>query len=175
LGEGRQPGFDVHQRESGDRGQAALVSRGVCEATLRRAADGFYEWRGPKVRREPLWIHPATDSALLLFAGLFEAWQFQPGQWQTTFTLLTTSANRTLEQIHNRMPVSLLNILGETCVGSFLAAMERLYPLSGAARDATRLSMFIPCAVSEENGRRYLYPAAVLIPTLATLRTRTKH
>jgi len=42
-------------------------------------ADGFYEWRGPKARREPLWIHPADD-ALLLFAGLFEAWQSQPGE-----------------------------------------------------------------------------------------------
>src|SRR6202047_4160499 len=67
-------------------------------------ADGFYEWRGPKARREPLWIH-AADDALLLFAGLFEAWQSQPGEWQTTFTILTTSANRTLQPIHNRMPV----------------------------------------------------------------------
>ena len=67
-------------------------------------ADGFYEWRGPKARREPLWIHPADD-ALLLFAGLFEAWQSQPGEWQTTFTIITTAANRTLEPIHNRMPV----------------------------------------------------------------------
>jgi putative SOS response-associated peptidase YedK len=65
-----------------------------------------YESRGPKARREPLWIHP-TDDALLLFAGLFEAWQFQPGEWQTTFTILTTSANRLLEPIHNRMPVIL--------------------------------------------------------------------
>ena len=62
-------------------------------------ADGFYEWRGPKARREPLWIHPADD-ALLLFAGLFEAWQSQPGEWQTTFTIITTAANRTLEPIH---------------------------------------------------------------------------
>src|SRR6202040_2916283 len=69
-------------------------------------ADGFYEWRGPKARREPLWIHPADD-ALLLFAGLFEAWQFQPGEWQTTFTIITTAANQTLEPIHNRMPVIL--------------------------------------------------------------------
>jgi putative SOS response-associated peptidase YedK len=37
-------------------------------------ADGFYEWRGPKAMREPLWIHPA-DGGLLLFAGLYEAWQ----------------------------------------------------------------------------------------------------
>jgi len=70
------------------------------------AADGFYEWRGSKARREPLWIHPA-DGALLLFAGLFEAWQFQPDEWQTTFTILTTSANRLLQPIHNRMPVIL--------------------------------------------------------------------
>jgi putative SOS response-associated peptidase YedK len=51
--------------------------------------------------REPLWIHPADD-ALLLFAGLFESWQFQPGEWQTTFTILTTSANRLLQPIHAR-------------------------------------------------------------------------
>jgi putative SOS response-associated peptidase YedK len=69
-------------------------------------ADGFYEWRGPKARREPLWIHPADD-AVLLFAGLFEAWQSQPGEWQTTFTIITTAANRTLEPIHSRMPVIL--------------------------------------------------------------------
>jgi len=69
-------------------------------------ADGFYEWRGPKARREPLWIHLA-DNALLLFAGLFEAWQPRPGEWQTTFTIITTAANRMLEPIHNRMPVIL--------------------------------------------------------------------
>jgi putative SOS response-associated peptidase YedK len=69
-------------------------------------ADGFYEWRGPKARREPLWIHPA-DNILLLFAGLFEAWQPQPGKWRMTFTIITTAANRTVEPIHNRMPVVL--------------------------------------------------------------------
>src|ERR1700688_1434087 len=31
----------------------------------------------------------------------------QPGEWQTTFTILTTSANRLLQPIHNRMPVIL--------------------------------------------------------------------
>ncbi len=69
-------------------------------------ADGFYEWRGPKARREPLWIHPAGEG-VLLFAGLFEAWQPQSGEGQTTFTIITTAANRLLEPIHNRMPVIL--------------------------------------------------------------------
>jgi putative SOS response-associated peptidase YedK len=35
-------------------------------------ADGFYEWRGLKRKREPLYIRPA-DKGLLLFAGLYEA------------------------------------------------------------------------------------------------------
>jgi putative SOS response-associated peptidase YedK len=61
---------------------------------------------GPKARREPLWIHPADD-ALLLFAGLFEAWQWRPREWQMTFTIITTAANRLLQPIHNRMPVIL--------------------------------------------------------------------
>jgi putative SOS response-associated peptidase YedK len=69
-------------------------------------ADGFYEWRGPKTMREPLWIHP-PDEGLILLAGLFEAWQVQPGEWRTTFCLITTAANRLLEPIHNRMPVIL--------------------------------------------------------------------
>jgi putative SOS response-associated peptidase YedK len=57
-------------------------------------------------KREPLWIHPG-DGTLLLFAGLFEAWQAQLGKWQTTFTIMITAANRTLEPFHNRMPVIL--------------------------------------------------------------------
>ena len=71
---------------------------------FRKRADIIVRTRN--ARREPLWIHPA-DGVLLLFAGLFEAWQFQPGEWQTTFTIITTAANRLLEPIHNRMPVIL--------------------------------------------------------------------
>src|SRR6266851_6177199 len=33
-------------------------------------ADGFFEWIGPKAKRQPLWIHP-RDGALMLFAGLY--------------------------------------------------------------------------------------------------------
>src|SRR5260370_28594758 len=79
----------------------------------------FYECGGPKARREALWIHPA-DNALLLFAGLFEAWQSQPGEWQTTFTIITTAANRTLEPIHRRMPV----ILDETGAAEWMSLRE---------------------------------------------------
>jgi len=69
-------------------------------------AGGFYEWRGPKTQREPVWIHPA-DGALLLFAGLYDSWQAKPSEWQRTFTIITTSANGLIRPIHDRMPVIL--------------------------------------------------------------------
>ncbi len=69
-------------------------------------ADGFFEWTGPKSARQPTWFH-REDSRLILFAGLYEAWQKERGVWQTTFTILTTSANAVLESYHDRMPVIL--------------------------------------------------------------------
>ncbi|MGB9380393.1 SOS response-associated peptidase, partial [Candidatus Binatus sp.] len=69
-------------------------------------ADGFFEWTGPKTARQPTWFH-REDSGLLLFAGLYEAWQKERGVWQTTFTILTTAANAVLESYHDRMPVIL--------------------------------------------------------------------
>ena len=69
-------------------------------------ADGFFEWAGPKEQRQPIWFH-RPDGGLLLFAGLYESWQREPGEWEPTFTISTTDANATLEPVHNRMPVIL--------------------------------------------------------------------
>ena len=70
-------------------------------------ADGFFEWRGAKDARQPFWFHP-PDDGLLLFAGLYESWRNpQDGEWQRTFTILTTDANETVSPVHDRMPAIL--------------------------------------------------------------------
>src|SRR5262245_19300143 len=69
-------------------------------------ADGFYEWVGAKATRQPVWFH-RPESGLILFAGLHESWQPQPGEWQRTFTIITTTPNRVTEPVHDRMPVIL--------------------------------------------------------------------
>jgi putative SOS response-associated peptidase YedK len=69
-------------------------------------ADGFYEWRGPKQSRSPVWFH-AQDGGLLFFAGLYEEWYPDRGTSETTFTILTCAPNQVTGQIHNRMPVIL--------------------------------------------------------------------
>jgi len=69
-------------------------------------ADGFYEWTGPKSKRQPLWIHPRAGG-LMLFAGLYESWYPERNQPEVTFTIVTCAANAAIAEIHNRMPVVL--------------------------------------------------------------------
>ena len=66
-------------------------------------ADGFFEWKGRKGERQPYWIR-SPDGKLLLLAGLYESWQPEPGQWQRTFTIVTTGANGPVSELHDRMP-----------------------------------------------------------------------
>jgi putative SOS response-associated peptidase YedK len=78
-------------------------------------ADGFYEWAGSGAAKQPYWFH-RPEGGLLLFAGLYESWQSKPGEWQRTFTIVTTDANPIVSPIHDRMPV----ILPEDLVDEWL-------------------------------------------------------
>ena len=70
-------------------------------------ADGFYEWVGDKKARRPIWYHP-KDGGLLHLAGLYESWRNKKtGEWQRTFSILTTSANALVRTVHDRMPAIL--------------------------------------------------------------------
>jgi putative SOS response-associated peptidase YedK len=73
-------------------------------------ADAFYEWQRmtPEIR-QPNLIHRA-DNEPMAFAGLWSTWRdpTQPDAEPTrTFTIITTTANATLQPIHDRMPVIL--------------------------------------------------------------------
>jgi putative SOS response-associated peptidase YedK len=64
-------------------------------------ADGFYEWRGGRAERRPLWFHHPAGR-LLVFAGLVtESLGF------SSFVILTTAANDLVRPVHDRMPVLL--------------------------------------------------------------------
>jgi putative SOS response-associated peptidase YedK len=94
-------------------------------------ADGFYEWRGPRGAREPLWFH-APDRSLLLFAGLYESWHNpDTGEWRRTFTIVTTAANQLVEPIHDRMPA----IIARADLDAWLAGEQPAELLVPAAND----------------------------------------
>jgi putative SOS response-associated peptidase YedK len=77
-------------------------------------ADGFYEWQrideGGRVRKQPYYIHSPGGGGLA-FAGLYEIWRDKeypedhPSAWLWTATIITTRAEDTVGQIHDRMPM----------------------------------------------------------------------
>jgi putative SOS response-associated peptidase YedK len=70
-------------------------------------ADGFFEWVGPKGKRQPIWFRP-PDGGLLYFAGLYES-RRDPATdtWSKTFTIITTPPNDLVAPVHDRMPAVL--------------------------------------------------------------------
>ncbi len=71
-------------------------------------ADGFYEWRRSPVGKTkiPMYIKLHNDE-LFAFAGLWELWQGPDGSDILSCTIITTSPNELVAEIHNRMPVIL--------------------------------------------------------------------
>ncbi|HIE10505.1 MAG TPA: SOS response-associated peptidase [Kiritimatiellae bacterium] len=71
-------------------------------------ADGFYEWCGvPGSRgRRPVYFR-LKGGGLFAFAGLWDVWRRQSDEEMVTFTIVTCPANRTVGQVHDRMPVIL--------------------------------------------------------------------
>ncbi len=69
-------------------------------------ADGFYEWRREGRFRTPMRFTLKSGEPFA-FAGLWDR-RLQPdGAPLYSFTIVTTSPNRLLEPVHNRMPVIL--------------------------------------------------------------------
>jgi putative SOS response-associated peptidase YedK len=72
-------------------------------------ADGFYEWKatGQKTKT-PYFIH-MKDRKPFAFAGLWDEWHAQQPDGGTlrTCTIITTTPNELMSNLHNRMPVIL--------------------------------------------------------------------
>jgi len=65
-------------------------------------ADGFYEWKQDGARKRPYF---AAARELVAFAGLWEPWMGPNGEEVESACIITTTANRALRLLHDRMPV----------------------------------------------------------------------
>lgn len=70
-------------------------------------ANGFYEWKRSSSGKIPHYI-TTLDRSLMHFAGLYESWKEDDGSLVDSFTIITTSANATIRELHDRMPAMLL-------------------------------------------------------------------
>ncbi|HXQ83585.1 MAG TPA: SOS response-associated peptidase [Xanthobacteraceae bacterium] len=97
-------------------------------------ADGYYEWRDAD--KQPFAV-ALGNRGPMTFAGLWDSWRAPDGDTLKTFTIITTTANKLLEPLHDRMPVLLAPDrwaawLGETAASAAeLKAMLKPYPDAG--------------------------------------------
>lgn len=107
-------------------------------------ADSFYEWKSSGAKqKQPFSIGMADDSTFS-FAGLWETWLAPDGNAIETCTILTTTPNALVADVHRRMPAILKredyerwldpgiknpSILAG-CLAPFEAASMKKYPVS---------------------------------------------
>ncbi len=68
--------------------------------------DGFYEWQKQGRLKQPFHLHAASGE-LLAMAGLWDRWTTPDGEIVETFAIITKPAEKSIEQIHDRMPAIL--------------------------------------------------------------------
>jgi putative SOS response-associated peptidase YedK len=145
--------------------QAALLRRCLVLST------GFYEWRhlhginrktGKPLKtalKIPYFIH-LPDSEYFFMAGIWQGWEDKDsGEYAETFSILTTSANEIMSQVHNskkRMPLILpdaeafswlMGNLDEHAVAEAVkyrlpSAWMRAYPVAKDFRESADPSAF---------------------------------
>lgn len=69
-------------------------------------ANGFYEWAGSKGNKTPHYIHPVKEK-LMGFAGIYSELAPDNAAAGKSYSIITTSPNKVMENIHDRMPVIL--------------------------------------------------------------------
>lgn len=69
-------------------------------------ADGFYEWKVIGTAKQPMRIMLKSRN-IFSMAGLYDTWISPDGQKISTCTIITTTPNSLMLDIHDRMPVIL--------------------------------------------------------------------
>ncbi|WP_186575831.1 SOS response-associated peptidase [Aquibacillus kalidii] len=98
-------------------------------------ADSFYEWQKSENGKQPKRIS-LKDRKLFAFAGLWDKWE-QGEEQLFTCTILTKSANKFMEPIHDRMPV-------------ILPKKEEEYWINPQTRDPDEVGQFLSHLPSSE-------------------------
>jgi len=72
--------------------------------------DGFFEWKGAKGNKQPVFLKPKGQGGPFGFAGLWEIWKPKEDEFAKDYkscTILTTEASESVKPIHHRMPIML--------------------------------------------------------------------
>ena len=91
--------------------------------------DGFYEWKklDPKGKEKQPYAIAMADDGQMVMAGLWAKWKdLKSGDEIQSCTILTTSSNKVMAELHDRMPVILDNADWPKWLGEEPATEEEL-------------------------------------------------
>lgn len=69
-------------------------------------SNGFYEWRQQDDGKQP-YRFQLKSKGVFAFAGLYDTWEDPNGEIIQSCTIITTTPNELVSDVHNRMPVIL--------------------------------------------------------------------
>jgi putative SOS response-associated peptidase YedK len=114
-------------RDAWKRGQRCLV-----------VTDGYYEWKvlDPKGKKKQPYAIAMADDREMVMAGLWETWKSPTsGEEILTCTIMTCGPNKSMAQIHDRMPVILDEADWPKWLGEEPATLDELYALLKSCPD----------------------------------------
>jgi putative SOS response-associated peptidase YedK len=91
-------------------------------------ATGFYEWQKVGKKKKPMHIR-FKSKELFAFAGIYNPWKAPTDTTVLSCSIVTTSPNKLLEPIHNRMPVILRKKDEATWINPELEDTKKLFGL----------------------------------------------
>ncbi|KQO00737.1 SOS response-associated peptidase [Paenibacillus sp. Leaf72] len=86
-------------------------------------SDGFYEWRQEEGGKQPFRFQ-LTSKGVFAFAGLYDTWQNPDGEVVQSCTIITTTPNQLVADVHNRMPVILTGSAAHNWIDQDIEATE---------------------------------------------------
>ncbi len=129
---------------------------------------GFYEWKGGESGKTPYFAR-LKDDKLFAMAGLFDRWRAPSGEEVHSFTIITTTANDLLSEVHERMPVilsredegtwlrsgALDNEERERLLRPFPSERMETYPVSRQVNDLSKDSEDLIRPMPQPTGRKW--------------------
>jgi len=103
-------------------------------------SSGYFEWLQEGKAMKPLYVH-LKDGSPMVFAGLWESWKSPEGEGIESCTILTTSSNKLIESLHDRMPVILHPQEYDIWLDREMTDPEKLKPLY-KSYPAERMEMY---------------------------------
>ena len=119
-------------------------------------ASGFYEWGREGSGKQPYFVRPAEDEVFAL-AGIWDHWERKQGEVFESVAIITTSANKLMQPIHDRMPV----ILEKEDVAGWIAPTTKLEKVLAMLKPCSSATMVAYPVSSLVNSARHDRPECV--------------